>query len=420
MKQSILTLLALTLFLPSTAMGQTTDFLTDKPKEVKLKKYGWHPMLKTSGTVSWSKSKDVVGQTDGSTWNLGYILTGQLIYLSKTGHEWKNDLGWQLNFVKTPLIDQFSKSLDNFEISSAYLYHFPKVKWMGPYGQLGMRTSMLDGYMLNASGADLNIRFLNAKGEEIRTATYAAQDSVDLTKPFSPTVLKESIGFFMKPFERPWAKPYIQLGGGAWEIYGRNGWTVADDAATTDALEVKALEDTIQMGVELNLVMTGTIKKDINYSLKANFMMPVYTNSETSLSGMDLLNMDFEFKAGYKLSKYFSLDYSFKAVKIPLVSDKWQIQNGLVLSFNIALIEPPKIAAKKIKMCPCAAVADPKSDARPVEVKPTEPPKDAAPKNDKNTPPAEVNPADPAKTPEPKPDEGVKPTEIKPEAPANP
>ncbi len=402
--------------LPARAFGQGSDFLMDKPKKVEKKKYGWHPMLKTSGTVSWANSKDVVGQTDGSTWNLGYILTGQLIYLSKTGHEWKNDLGWQLNYVKTPLFDQFSKSLDNFEISSAYLYHVPKINWMGPYAQLGLKTSLLDGYMINATGADLTIRYLDPKGNELRQATIVAQDSVDMTKAFAPTIIKQSLGAFVKPFERPWAKPYIQLGGGAWEIYGRGGWTLADDAATPE-LEIKEIEDTVQIGAELNFAMTGTIKKDINYGVKANFMLPFYTTSDTALSGMDLLNMDFEFKAGYKLSKFVSVEYSFKAVKIPLVSEKWQIQQGIVLSFNATLIEAPKIPAKKIKMCPCEKV-----NAKPAEVKPAEPPKTTTePKTDPATPPAEVKPADPATAPAPAPaDDTTPPAEVKPEAPANP
>ena len=420
MKVHLFTAIALlgVLLMPAAAHAQDNDFLSDKPTIVKKKskkKKGWYPMLKTSGTVAWSNSKDVVGQMDGSTWNLGYILTGQLIYLSKSGHEWKNDLGWQLNYIKTPLVDAFSKALDNFEISSAWLYHIPKIDWMGPYGQFGLKSSLLPGAMINAGVNPLNVTYVDSKGVPTgRTAVLTTSESLDITKAFSPTILKESFGLFVNPFKKKYANLYVQAGAGAWEIFGRNGYITADDSATADQFEIKAVDDTVQVGAEVNLSVTGSLKKMFTYGFKANFMLPFYNNSNTSLSGMDLLNSDIEFKAGVKLSKYVSIDYSFKAVKMPLVSDKWQIQNGLVLTFNATLVDAPKDPKKlKVKMCPC-----PKKEgadaAKPVDVKPADPAKAPAEKPSEETKPVEVKPADPAAAPEEKPSEETKPVDVKP------
>jgi hypothetical protein len=397
-----LTLLLLIMSVSFSAIAAKGDYLKEKPKEIKKKKYGWHPLLKTSGTLSYANSRDVVGQADGSTWNLGYILSGQLIYLSKDGHEWKNDLGWMLNFVKTPLVDKFSKSLDNFEISSAYMYHIPKVKWIGPYGQFGLKSSILEGYMLNATTSDVVVQQIDKDGNSVGASSiYGPQEVMDLTKPFAPTVLKESLGVFVKPLSKKYANLYVQMGAGAWEIFGRNGLVIADVDSTPE-LEVKLIEDTVQVGGELNFSLSGSFYKSLTYGLKANFMMPIYNNADTDLSGTDLLNMDFEFKAGYKLSKYISIDYSLKAVKIPLVSDKWQIQNGFVITFNVALIEAPKeTPKKKIKMCPCGKKVEPVKVEPKKEEPKVEPPKVVPPVETPTkvepTEPAKVEPAEPAK-----------------------
>lgn len=335
------------------AADPPADYLADKPKAAAKKVYGWVPYLKTSGNISFTNSQDVVGQPDGSTWNIGYILSGGLSYMNKNGIEWVNTLGWQLNYLKTPLIEQFAKSMDNFEINSTFLYHLPKVKWMGPYGQFGLRTALFPGYMITAT--DAQVDYISTKGDITRTTNFLAQDRIDLTDAFAPTILKQSLGMFVKPLDKKQLKAYIQLGGGAWEIFGRNGWILADDAATPN-LEVKALDDTIQMGAELNFTLEGAWKKVFTYGLKANFMMPVYTNSDSDLSGLDLLNMDFEVKAGVKVSKYVSVDYTFKAVKFPLISEKWQLINGLVISFNAALIEPPKEKAKPKAAADCKKI----------------------------------------------------------------
>ncbi|MBN2725687.1 MAG: DUF3078 domain-containing protein [Deltaproteobacteria bacterium] len=353
MRTLFFSLFIVLLIISNTVQAQNPDFLQDKPTNSKKRKKGWYPMLKTSGNLSWANSKDVVGQTDGSTWNIGYILTGQLIYLSKENHEWKNDLGWQLNYVKTPLTDKFSKSMDNVELSSAWLYHLKGIKWLGPYGQMGLKSSLFSGYMINASGAPLDVQKLASDGNPLPNGltTYQPQDTIKLTNALSPTVLKQSLGIFLNPTDLKYLKTYVQLGGGAWEIYGRNGFVV-DDNSETAPLEIKQIDDTVQIGAELNLTATGTIKKIINYGIKANFMLPFYNNSQSNLSGIDLLNTDLEFKAGVKISKFVSIEYSFKAVKYPLITDKWQILNGLVISFNASIIEPPA-KKKKVKMCPC-------------------------------------------------------------------
>ncbi|MDA3864047.1 MAG: hypothetical protein PF689_09310 [Deltaproteobacteria bacterium] len=351
MKKLLLVVLMVSILPEFARADEKMDFVSDKPKSVleskkkKKAKYGWDGLLKTSGSISWAHSDNVMGQTDGATWNIGYILNGKLAYLSKKGHEWSNNLNWQLNYLKTPLLDEFAKGMDNFEISSAYLFHIPDYEWMGPFAQLGLKTAIMDGYYLAAT--PMNVEYRNPKGEPIETVAFATQERIDLTKFFSPLVIKQSLGYFLKPLTKKQAKVFIQAGGGAWEIFGRNGWAVRDDAATTDTLEVQKIEDTFQVGAELSVGIEGVIRKNFNYELKANLLYPFYHNSETDMTGMDLLNMDFEVKAGLKLNKYVSINYSFKAVKMPLVSEEWQIQNGVVLSFNMTLLEPKKPKKKK-------------------------------------------------------------------------
>ncbi len=49
-------------------------------------------------------------------------------------------------------------------------------------------------------------------------------------------------------------------------------------------------------------------------------------------------NLTIEAKLGIKLFAWMSLDYSLRAVRLPLIAEDFQIQNSLLLNFSYAIL----------------------------------------------------------------------------------
>ncbi len=328
--------LVVTALMAGPALAQMPDYVPDKIDTTADKKApGWHPMLKASGTGAFSHASKVVGTDDGSTWNLGLVINGGLDYRSAGGHIWENLLKYQLTYSKTPLFDDFYKSLDNLDFSSTYVYEIPSVPWLGPFASFRAQTSLLPGYVLRP--ADTGLVLLDKEGTVLDdTETLLANEQFDLTDSFSPTTLRESIGIFARPVQKKIFEFQARAGLGAWEVFVGDG--LAIDKEEDGVLTVKEMQDSIQAGGELELTAKGVITDGVNYGAKAGFMMPFYHNAETELEGTDLMNMEFEATVGVKLTTWASLDYALKAYKYPLIVDDWQMSNSLLLTATASIL----------------------------------------------------------------------------------
>ncbi|MFH1529916.1 MAG: DUF3078 domain-containing protein [Pseudomonadota bacterium] len=301
---------------------------------------GWYPVLKAAATFSFNHNQDVVGTPDGVSWLLGAIINGGLDYVAKGGHFWLNTLKWELSFSKTPLLDEMVKSLDSFEFESTYLYQIPNMTWWGPYGNVKVKTALLPGYLLFQSPT--SVATLGSDGALVGDISRP-RSRLNLTDSFAPTTLRESVGLWADPVRTPAYTLQTRLGVGAWEFFTRNGLNLADDAATPE-FEVKQMQDMVQLGGEVRIVMKGLYKALINYQAKAEFMVPFYssfipTNKDGSdMAGLELMNTEFEFLLGFKLASWASLDYTMKAYRLPPLSPDWQIQNGLLLTLTANIV----------------------------------------------------------------------------------
>ena len=297
---------------------------------------GWHPLLKAAANLSFSHNRSVVGNADGANWNIGTLLNGGLNWLNASGHSWENNLKWQLNYTRTPTLNRFTKAVDGLDFNSTYLYNIPSIKWLGPFAELVLQTPVFPGYDIRS--ADVTIIKLDKDGNPSAPETIAAKDDINLTGAFAPALVKESAGVFADALNRTEIKLNFRAGMSAWEIWARDGYTVADDAATPE-LELKIIQDSVSFGSGAIAKATGALRPEVTYEAKAEAMYPFVHTSKTSLSGIDLLNLDFNFILQVKLQKWLSLDYTFKALRLPLIADKWQIQNGLLLSATFELVK---------------------------------------------------------------------------------
>lgn len=319
------------------AAGQEKpDYVSDKPEiAAEEETFGWSPLLKMSGTFAFTHSRNMVSVQDGVNINLGWILGSGLDYLHISGHQWSSTLDWQLNYLYTPTVDRFVKSLDELAFTTAYLYHIPKAKYLGPYVSFTLKTSIFKGYEVRTE--DTAIRKVDTNGNLIKTSFVPAREEINLTTYFAPTTLRESLGFFGDLIDEKPVKLQIRGGVSAWEIFIRDGYRVGDDPDTSE-LDLVAMEDSVQLGGEFKAVVSGVIYKIVNYELKLEIMYPFVDNVDTDLSGIDLLNIEIVHSIGITITKWASLDYSFKAYHIPFIYPGWQLQNGLFITLTVGIL----------------------------------------------------------------------------------
>lgn len=297
---------------------------------------GRFPALKVSFNFAFSQNQGVVGIPDGVTLALGLNLQGDLIYRRRT-HEWVSKLVILHTQTKIPNIDPFIKAADTFELATLYQYRFPKVAWLGLFAGIRLQSALLPGSVVRDTDIAVSIKELD--GTFVDT-NVTAQKAFRLTGPFSPLFFKQFAGALAKPLMRPWMNIDIKLGIGAVEVWTTDGLAVTDDAATADLIEMSRLQDYIQGGVELQVGINGVLaNKLLTYGFYAEVMYPFAHNAETDLEGAELINSELRFTLGIKLWSWASLSYSLNVLRVPLIVDKWQVTNNLMLSITANLVK---------------------------------------------------------------------------------
>lgn len=302
------------------------NLATAKAKK-KKRRNGWYPKLSLGANVLLNHSSSVPGVDDGLTLSLGAVVNGELLMLHNK-HEWKTSLKLVHTQTKTPLIEPFVKTADNLDVQSFYTYRFGGPANIGIFGGLQLNVALFPGFLVTSADTQL----VRIDGDK-RTRELAVKNvPIELTKAFSPLILKQKLGIEAKPYEDKLATLQIRFDAAAQEVFA-NGYSVQDNAATTD-LELIKLRDYIQFGAELEVKLNGNINKRISYHFEAELMYPIVTSIPTTLGGFDLLNADLSLKVSLKLAKWASLDYVFSAKLVPLLSRNWQVTNNLVLSLK--------------------------------------------------------------------------------------
>ena len=349
------------MFCTTSAFAQAKDntsVMPEKKEEVDADvATGWHPQLRLSGNFALAKNRNVPGAIEGSVLNFGYMLNGAADYLSyDQKHEWLSSLNMNLGFSRTEALGLVTKNLDTIDFKTSYLFHIPSVKWLGPFVSFSLTTSMIEGYYVQPeatniikvkhnesfektdSGNTIDDNGVVINANHPRVKNYKAKKKITLTNSFSPTTLKESLGLFATPVTKESLRLDIRAGFGAWETYVRGGYNVDEDTKIDNLIVFRKMQNAFQMGPELGLLMNGVVDKNVTYLIGARAMQPVYHNADTDLKGMELLNLEFEVRFGVQLAKWLSVDYSFKAIKQPLLVKDWQIQNNLLVSLGFDLI----------------------------------------------------------------------------------
>ena len=327
-------LLLLTAAWATPAQALKKEIVDEKIEKTEAKAEGWEGKIKLGANISLSSSNNVVGAQDGVTFSLGAAFQGELS-LVRGGHEWRNRLEINETFTKTPTIDRVIKSTDFLLFDSVYLYTFEAWPWIGPFVRFGLKTALLPGYDVQAQEYTYVTTKLDGS-----TFTEPNKDSKRMTDSFLPTLLKQSVGAFTKPYSEKFFGIEIRLGFGAQEFFGDDQLATTKVDSDKKIVSVKELEDYSQVGGEASIQIDGSLWEDkVTYRVYAEAMIPFYTSIDDSedRNAGELTNVELGAGLTFKLVEWASVVYEFKAVRLPLVLDEFQIQNNLLLSFSYSL-----------------------------------------------------------------------------------
>ncbi len=303
----------------------------DKPPED-----GWKLKGNLGFSGSLTNAQNFVGAEEGTTIQLGFLLGIDANWRSGQ-HGWENSIKAQHAQTKTPNLSAWVKSADQLDLLSTYTYRFDNPDWLGAFGRFKMNTQILRSVSVRSAESDYLL-----PGSTTPT-TVPGEQSVRLTGPFEPLLLRESAGAFAKPLQEENIKLKASLGLAAQHIITRDGRVIAgvdEGASPRPLVTLQDLESANDFGIEITANADGTIIKEmLTWKLSLDLFQPVLPPpDEGELSGFDRLNMDLVAGLSLKLAKWLSLDYLLTVRRVPQVLEEFQVQNQLILTAGFDIL----------------------------------------------------------------------------------
>jgi hypothetical protein len=342
MRVKILAILSACTILSLGSAYAQEDVVPEKKLKEVHKIEGWDFLLTPSASMALSDNRSVVGQQEGLTMTLGAKLASG-VFFRKKAHEWRVTLDITELFSHTPSLEEFVKSTDIVKFESIYLFHL--LKWLGPFAKVNVDSTLLEGFDIRPERVDYAITYLDG-GAETRSGFR-----LRLTDGFEPLTLKETAGFFAKPYESKALNVESRLGFGGLHVFVSEGLTIKDDDATPE-IDVVELDGFTQAGGVLDLAIFGELyDKKLIYRVSAEIMMPFINDlQEGDDRGIgELTNIEVNAGISFKVLEWLSIDYTLRVVRLPQLLDEWQVQNNLLLTASYTFFKPKHEEKKKEK-----------------------------------------------------------------------
>ena len=319
------------------ALAQDSRKVSEAPKDVIEKMAvedtlkGWNNAVRLSGTFSFTQSDNVVGAQDGSYFQGGVVLDGAWNHYGDRT-TWENLMKAQLTQSRTPTLDAFIKSLDNFDFQTTYYYHLKQPSWIGPYARARLNTALFKGFLINSDDEIIRQVYLDGTQNDF---LLPATDKFQLTTSFEPLLLSQNVGFFATPPGSPGFSVKSKLGFGLQEIVVGDSAFAVQDVEGTPEVEVKQLEQALQGGAVLDVNVAGKPAPNVSWKVDTSIFLEAFTDSKIEANAF---NMDLNGLFSVKLTKWASFDYVLLIKHVPRIVDRWQVQNGVVLTVGFDLM----------------------------------------------------------------------------------
>ncbi|HSN98065.1 MAG TPA: hypothetical protein VLS89_07190 [Candidatus Nanopelagicales bacterium] len=292
--------------------------------------------------ISVSDNLNVLGQTDGLNFLFGFKLDTSVAW-NQGPWEWRTAAGVAGGVARTPLIAELVKARDFTSLDSTLLFH--ATPYFGPFARFALNTTLFIG--ADVRPAETSYVIARADG----TTDAVLRRRLRTTDPLKPLTLKESLGPFLQPLTTDPLSVEARAGVGARQSFADGQLALADDPATA-AVEIREMTDAHQIGVEAAVELWGALsQKRITYKITADVLVPfAYTALPPgdARGALELMNVSLLGSVSFQLVEWAKLDYELRMVREPLLIDRLQMQNNLLIGFGFLHPEPVD------ELCPCA------------------------------------------------------------------
>jgi hypothetical protein len=290
----------------------------DKPKEEAPPK-PWQFRFRAGSLFQLNSNKGVVGQRDGTSRSIGADLHAEANWTGGR-HEVKNRADVAAVFIKTPNLSSWVTASNLLEVESIYQYRVRP--WAGPFTRLQVTTSMLVGSDLRTNSVQYQLPDGSLTGQ---------RTELRLTDPFRPTTFLQTVGGFVNPVREKAFDLDFRAGVGFREVLADGQLGVKDLSATPAIVELVALEDYWQAGVELITMVRGELwEKRIQYFAGGEFLLPVVRTRREGddRSAFEVLDKRIRVGVALRLASWATILYEIRVVHQPQLLDEVQIQNN--------------------------------------------------------------------------------------------
>lgn len=350
MKTSTYVTALLVLGAPSLAFaeGEGPEYIPEAPIAAG-KADGIEWKIDANANTSFGDNRNVVGQTDGTSFSFGFKTEGALD-IRDTGHEWRNHALFAVGLAQNPGLDEFVKNQDRLLYETIYLYHV--ADWVGPFIRASAESVLLQSYDVRAESTRYRVYPVDAPPTDDNRDTAFIRDvnrtRFTLTDPFRPARFKQSLGGFLRALTMQPANVEFRAGVGAREVIADGQLAINDLEISEDIIEVKTLSNNYQVGGEGMLEFWGDVEeKKVTYRASVEALFP-FAQSDLPPGDdrgfADLITVEAKAALSFKLVSWASLDYELGVLREPLIIEDVQVRNNLLLNFGVAAGNTPEAA----------------------------------------------------------------------------
>ena len=192
---------------------------------------------------------------------------------------------------------------------------------IGPYGRLGLRTSLFPTHTLVTEDTVVARRFLDGRRE---LELVPANRTFPTGDPFSPPVYREGVGLNTRLLRRRAIRVDWRFGAGFRQNRFAGAFFLDDDEATPEVEYVQA-SNFNQQGLETTLVATARYRfllYNTNLDLFGSF-------------GSAEPTIDWRSTLSWRLTAELSLDYKVDLLRLPEVSESNQVSQSVLFRYSI-------------------------------------------------------------------------------------
>ncbi len=196
-------------------------------------------------------------------------------------HEWFLELSTLQAFTHLPVIDRFITSRDMLGLDT--IYRYAVLPSFGLFNRLRIKTSLAPTNDVRRDVTNYHITEVNSEHEE-----NLKLQSLELTSPFMPLRLRDTVGLFFRPWHKASFTWEWQAGWGNWLTFADNQRVIIgkEKEGAAETILVRELDNFYNMGPELGMALRGHLWEDrFSYKVGGEFMVPVLRFGEHLVPG---------------------------------------------------------------------------------------------------------------------------------------